>query len=196
MNLPTLLTLLRIILGPIIAALILWAANVMYADPLLAGFIYASCFILFALAALTDWLDGWLARKTGAVTPLGTALDHAADKVLVTCVLIALAYAALPLNLVAAALILLGRDVAIAGLREGLAAQGGRLPVGGAGKWKAATAMAGVGAFLLFQTASLLRASAGWVLALSSTAQILLWIAAALALLSAVQYLAALLRRD
>ena len=78
---------------------------------------------------LTDWLDGWLARKFDAVTPLGAALDHVADKVLVACALVALAYAALPLHLVIAAVIILGRDIAIAGLREGISAQGGSLPV-------------------------------------------------------------------
>ena len=50
--------------------------------------LYALAFILFLLAASTDWLDGYLARKWNAVTPLGAALDHAADKVLITCVLV------------------------------------------------------------------------------------------------------------
>lgn len=196
-SLPTLLTVFRILMGPVIAALVLWAAGELYIDRLLAGFIYALALILFIVAALTDWLDGWLARKYDAVTPLGAALDHSADKVLITCVLVALAYAALPMLLVAAAVVILGRDVAVAGLREGIAAQGKTLPVSSLGKWKAAAEMAGVGAFLAFQAAALLFAPANFVIGLDWAARILLWAAAALALISGGQYLTVLLaRRD
>ena len=194
--LPTLLTVFRIVMGPAIAALVLWAAAETYADPLLAGFIYALAAILFVLAASTDWLDGYLARKLDAVTPLGAALDHAADKVLITCALVALAYAALPMMLVAAAVIILGRDVAVAGLREGISAQGKSLPVSALGKWKAAAEMAGVGAFLAFKAAVLLSAPISVVLGLDWAAKFLLWAAAALALISGGQYLAAMLKRD
>lgn len=182
-------------MGPVLAALILWSATVLHRDPLLSGFIYALCVILFALAAITDWLDGALARKWNAVTPLGAALDHTADKVLIVCVLLALAYAALPLELVAASVIILGRDVAIAGLREALGAQGKTLPVSQLGKWKAAAEMAGVGAFLAFQSAALLYAPDAVVSGLSWAARILLWAAAALALISGAQYVRALTRK-
>lgn len=195
-NLPTILTGFRIIAAPVLAGLVLVASTYLYSDPYLAGFIYALTFLLFVIAALTDWLDGYLARKLDAVTPLGAALDHAADKVLITCMLVALAFAALPLPLVAAAVLILGRDVAVAGLREGIAAQGKSLPVSQIGKWKAAAEMAGVGAFLAFQTAALLRADASIVLGLDWAARILIWSAAALALVSGAQYLGALLKRD
>ena len=198
-NLPTLLTIFRIVMGPVVAALILWAAHELHKDPLLAGFIYALALILFALAAATDWLDGYLARKWDAVTPLGAALDHAADKVLITCALVALAYAALPMMLVAASVLILGRDVAVAGLREGISAQGKSLPVSQLGKWKAAAEMAGVGAFLAFQTAALLAPVFGLADSiddgLSWAARILLWAAAVLALVSGAQYVGALLKR-
>lgn len=196
MNLPTLLTLFRIAMGPTIAALVLWAAAIVYDDRLLAGFIYALCVILFALATATDWLDGWLARKLGVATPLGAALDHTADKVLITCVLVALAYAALPLTLVAAVVLILGRDVALSGLREGLAGTGKVVPVGELGKWKTAALMMGVGAFLAFQSAALLGGPETLIQGLSWAAQALLWAAAALALISAWTYLAALGRAD
>lgn len=194
-SLPTALTLFRIAMGPVIAALILWAASVTYSDRLLAGFIYGLCFILFAIAALTDWLDGYYARKLDAITPLGAALDHCADKVLVTCVLLALAYAALPFWLVAAAILILGRDIAVAGLREGLSQSGRTLPVGTLGKWKAAAIMAGIAAFLAFQTAAMLDSGVRLALGLSWAAQTLIWLAAALALISGLQYAAAALRK-
>jgi CDP-diacylglycerol--glycerol-3-phosphate 3-phosphatidyltransferase len=193
--LPTLLTIFRIVMGPVIAGLVLWAATQTYGDPLLAGLIYALALILFLLAASTDWLDGYLARKLDAVTPLGAALDHSADKVLITCVLVALAYAALPMMLVAAAVLILGRDVAVAGLREGISAQGKSLPVSQLGKWKAAAEMAGVGAFLAFKAAVLLSAPLNVMLGLDWAARLLLWSAAALALISGGQYVAALLKR-
>jgi len=194
-RLPLLLTLFRFAMGPAIAALVLWAATQLHSDPLLAGFIYALALILFVLAAATDWLDGVIARKYDAVTPLGAALDHTADKVLIVCVLLALAYAALPLELVAAAIIIVGRDVAIAGMREALGGQGKSLPVSALGKWKAAAEMAGVGAFMAFQAAALLYAAEGWVNGLSWAARVLLWTAAILALLSGAQYLRALMRK-
>jgi CDP-diacylglycerol--glycerol-3-phosphate 3-phosphatidyltransferase len=193
------LTVFRIAMAPVIAGLILWAANETYADRLLAGFIYALGLIVFILAALTDWLDGYFARKLDAVTPLGAALDHSADKVLITCVLVALAYAALPWPLVAASVLILGRDVAVAGLREGIAAQGKTLPVSSLGKWKAAAEMAGVGAFLAFQASALLASAMSMpvsvVLGLDWAARILLWSAAVLALISGAQYVATLLKR-
>lgn len=195
-KLPTVLTVFRIAMGPVIAALVLWGASVTHSDPALAGLIYALGFLLFVLAAATDWLDGWIARKYDAVTPLGAALDHSADKVLITCVLVALAYAALPMQLVLAAVLILGRDVAVAGLREGIAAQGKTLPVSSLGKWKAAAEMAGVAAFLAFQTAALLQQSAALVIGLFWGARLLLWAAAALALISGAQYVAALLKRQ
>lgn len=195
-SIPTLLTVFRIAMGPVVAALVLWAASLLHVDPQIAGLIYAMALILFILAALTDWLDGYLARKWNAVTPLGAALDHAADKVLITCVLVALAYASLPMALVGASVIILGRDVAVAGLREGISAQGKMLPVSQLGKWKAAAEMAGVGAYLAFQAAVLLSAPLSVMIGLDWAARLLIWSAAVLALISGAQYVAALLKRN
>lgn len=195
MNLPILLTLARMALAPVIAGFILWAASVLYSDRLLAGFIYALTTILFVLAALTDWLDGWLARKLGAVTPMGAALDHCADKVLVACALVALAYAALPLDLVAAAVILLGREIAVAGLREGLSNSGRALPVSRLGKWKAAAEMAAVAAFLSGQTTAQLFSAPRMVIGLDWAAHALFWLAVGLALISGAGYARAATRR-
>ncbi|WP_395646110.1 CDP-diacylglycerol--glycerol-3-phosphate 3-phosphatidyltransferase [Terricaulis sp.] len=194
-SIPVALTVFRIAMGPVIAGLILTASYWVHRDPLLSGFIYAFCTLLFVLAAATDWLDGYFARKLDAVTPLGAALDHSADKVLIVCVLVALAYAALPFNLVIAAVIILGRDVLIAGLREGLADTGKTLPVSQIGKWKAAGEMAGVAVFLAFQAGALLNLPVELLVGLSWAARLLLWAAAGLAILSAAQYIAAILRK-
>ncbi|HWA01428.1 MAG TPA: CDP-diacylglycerol--glycerol-3-phosphate 3-phosphatidyltransferase [Caulobacterales bacterium] len=188
------LTLARIVAGPVIAGLILWGASETYLDPPLAGLIFVCAGALFALAALTDWLDGHLARSMNAVTPLGAALDHCADKVLITCTLVALAFQSLPLNIIIAAILLLGRDLFVAGLREGLSASGRSLPVSGLGKWKAAAAMLGVGALIFEQAAYLDRAPDPVYLAAAWTARAGIWAAVALALVSAWDYVAAALR--
>lgn len=188
------LTITRIVLGPVIAGLILFAMTYLYTNRTLAGLIYGVTLMVFLFAAATDWLDGYFARKLNAVTPLGAALDHCADKVLIACTLLALAYASLPFDLVAAAVIILGRDIAVAGLREGLSNSGRPIPVGVIGKWKAAAEMAGVGAFLAYQASALLINSANIVVGLNYAARILLWTSAALALISAAQYVSAAMK--
>ncbi|HVV34275.1 MAG TPA: CDP-diacylglycerol--glycerol-3-phosphate 3-phosphatidyltransferase [Vitreimonas sp.] len=193
-TLPMVLTISRMALGPVIAGLILTALTYVYTDRILAGLIYAVALVVFLIAAATDWLDGYFARKLNAVTPLGAALDHCADKVLIACTLLALAYAALPLDLVVAAVIVLGRDIAVAGLREGLSNSGRTLPVGSVGKWKAAAEMAGVGAFLAYAASALLTDSASIVVGLNYAARILLWAGAGLALISAGQYVGAAMK--
>jgi CDP-diacylglycerol--glycerol-3-phosphate 3-phosphatidyltransferase len=192
--LPTLLTLARMAAGPIVALLVLWAAHLAYIDPPRAGVIYGWATGVFALAGLSDWLDGWLARKLGATSVLGAALDHAADKVLAACVLTALAYAALPVDLVIAAVLLLGRDAAVAGLREGLSSAGRAPGVGMLGKWKTAAALTGVALLLAQQSAALAGGAPGLIQALSWGGSALLWAAAALALISGAIYAAAALR--
>jgi len=191
---PNLLTVARMGLGAVVAALVLIAAALVYTDHVLAGLVYAVALVAFLIAAATDWLDGYLARRLNAVTPLGAALDHCADKVLITCALVALAYGALPINLAAAAIIILGRDVAVAGLREGLANAGRGLPVGSVGKWKAAAEMAGVGAFLAYLASAQLSDAESLSNGLEWAATMLLWAAAALALISAFQYVGAALK--
>ncbi|HVY85618.1 MAG TPA: CDP-diacylglycerol--glycerol-3-phosphate 3-phosphatidyltransferase [Caulobacterales bacterium] len=193
-NLPMALTLARIAAGPLVAGLVLWGASETYLDPPQAGLILVCAGALFVLAAITDWLDGYLARSMDAVSPLGAALDHCADKVLITCVLVALAFQSLPLNLIIAAILLLGRDLFVAGLREGLSASGRTLPVGALGKWKAAAAMIGVAALIFEQAAYLDRAPDLIYYATAWTARAGLWAAVALALVSGWDYVAAALR--
>lgn len=184
------LTASRIVAGPAIAALILWtqAAGGAREAAFTAGFMGLAA-ALFVVAAATDWLDGALARRWGAVTPLGAALDHAADKALVAPVLVALAFGALPIDLTFAACLLVARDVAVAGLREGLSHAGRALPVSRLGKAKAAAEMSGVALVLALPALGLAAPQAlGFFEAL---ARLMLWGAAALALWSGALYLRA-----
>jgi len=199
-SLPTVLTVARLVAAPVLAGLLLGAGQTVFtAGRELTLLLLSLAFIVFLAAAVTDWLDGAMARKLDAVSPLGAALDHAADKALLTAALISLAATALPLDLVAAAAVIVVRDVAVAGLREGLSLSGRALPVSSLGKWKTAAEMIGVGAAIALQIAALAMPHAQRpvepvdVLAFLTRAG--LFIAAALALWSGAQYARAALRR-
>lgn len=105
-TLPNLLGLFRLVATPVLAILILW--------PFPGSGLVA--FILFVPAALSDLLDGWLARSRGQVTTLGAFLDLTADKVLVAALLIALVQAGLaPAWLV---IVILVREFLVGGVRQ------------------------------------------------------------------------------
>ncbi len=124
MNSPTKLTLFRIFLIPFIVCF-----NYL-GDPWLA---WPSLFV-FLLASLTDWLDGYIARRNNQITTLGKLLDPLADKLLVlTAFLVILERQTLPAWIV---ILLIGREMAVTGLRGFLAAERIVLPAGVLGKWK------------------------------------------------------------
>jgi len=119
MNIPTLLTLLRIFAIPII--FIFYCLPFPWAHPTAA--------ILLALAAFTDWLDGYLARSLSQMTQLGAFLDPVADKLLVAVVLVMVLSAHLIPYLGVAAAIIIGREIAISALREWMSTIGKRVSI-------------------------------------------------------------------
>jgi CDP-diacylglycerol--glycerol-3-phosphate 3-phosphatidyltransferase len=185
------LTMARLALAPVIAGLLLWAS----AAPEAADGARLAGLILFVLAAVTDLADGWVARRFGAQTALGAALDHAADKVLTSAVLIGLSATVWPVHLAAVAIVLILRDVLVAGLREGLAQSGRALPVDTLGKWKAAALMAGL-FFALLETALLAWPPSGVADGAYLAAHGCLVIALGLSLWSAGGYVRRALRPD
>jgi CDP-diacylglycerol--glycerol-3-phosphate 3-phosphatidyltransferase len=160
------------------------------------GEAYAAALVVFILAAFSDLADGWLARRRNAVTAIGAALDHAADKLLTTVTLIAMIYAMLPLPLVIAAMILIGRDITVAGLREALADSGRAPPVSALGKAKAMIAMTAIGLVLAQSAMAAYAMDPGLIRMVNAAAHASLWAAAAIALWSGWGYLAAALRSD
>jgi len=163
-SLPAGLAFARLIAGPFVAALVLWAHQVEFSGGgIVATRFYGGATLLFILAALTAWLEGAPAR-----------LAQAADKILVVAALVALAYAALPVDLVAAAIVLIGCEV--------LAASSADTTAGGLGKFKTAAATAGVAAFLAYQTWSILSGGDAIANVLVWLARTLLWLASLLAL--------------
>lgn len=123
-NIPNILTLMRIAAIPLLAVLLLSPSR----D---AGFFAA---LLFAVASITDWLDGYLARRLGIVTVFGKFLDPIADKLIVMAALIMI----LPFDRVPAwmVLIILGREIIITGLRGIASSEGIVIAASDLGKFK------------------------------------------------------------
>jgi len=108
LNLPNRLTLARLCLAPVFGALLLSRSP----DA------HVAAVALYLLLALTDIFDGWLARRTGIVTPFGKFMDPLADKVLVTIALVGFVAMGLPFVPVALVLIIIGREFLVTGLRS------------------------------------------------------------------------------
>jgi len=130
---------------------------------------------LFAVAAVTDYLDGWLARKLQVVSDFGRFLDPIADKLLVAAVLLMLAgFDRLSGPALIAAVIILFREILVSGLREFLAGRNVGMPVTKLAKWKTATQLAALPLLLVGNAASLGGIPLNW------PGEGLLWIAALL----------------
>ena len=135
LNLPNSLTLTRIFLVPFLVGVLLVDKGTLGGDPELVARLTVREVLgvgLFLAASLTDWLDGWFARRRGQVTTLGVLLDPIADKLLVCSAFIALAY-----NRYAEAwmvILLVGRELAVSGLRSVAASLGIIIPASRLGK--------------------------------------------------------------
>ncbi len=136
-NVPNALTLLRIFLVPLLVVILLTR---MPAKEYLA-------LLIFLLAALTDALDGYWARKYKKVTTLGTLLDPIADKLLVSAALISLVD--LQEADAWAVCIIIGREFAVSGLRSIAATHGIVIPASRLGKWKMAAQVVGISLMIL-----------------------------------------------
>ena len=79
---------------------------------------YLASAVIFSIASLTDWLDGYLARRMGEMTPFGAFLDPVADKLLVAVALILLVEAHASALLAIPALVIVGREIVVSALRE------------------------------------------------------------------------------
>lgn len=182
LNTPNILTLLRIALIP--AFIVAYHWNHPWANMLATG--------LFVLAALTDWLDGYLARKLEQTSPLGTFLDPVADKLMVAAALVMLVadpkvhLLVLDIRLFAImVLVIVGREIAVSALREWMSEVGKRshVAVSFVGKIKTTSQMISI-PFLLWQKPM-------WDLPIFRVGEILFYFAAALTLWSMLIYLKA-----
>lgn len=175
-NIPIILTWLRIVAIPILVALY-YLPNGWLGVPV-RDTIGA---IVFIAAAVTDWLDGWLARKWNQTTAFGAFLDPVADKLMVCTALLIL----LDLQRVESfvVLIIIGREITVSALREWMASLGARdsVAVSSLGKFKTAAQMIAIPCLMFAQP--IFGLSTMW------WGAVLIYIAAALTVLSMIYYL-------
>ncbi|MDX1443838.1 MAG: CDP-diacylglycerol--glycerol-3-phosphate 3-phosphatidyltransferase [Gammaproteobacteria bacterium] len=183
-HLPIALTWMRVILVPVFVVVFYmpetWA-------PLVATVIYG-------LAGITDWFDGWLARRWGVVSRFGAFLDPVADKIMVAVALVLLVQVDGTLWLALPAAVIIGREITVSALREWMAESGirGKVAVSWIGKVKTTLQMVAIG-FLIFRYDVLIWPVdiAGYSIGVYDTGLILLVAAAALTLWSMLDYLIA-----
>src|ERR1700684_4143181 len=134
MNLPNLLTLARIFLVPLLVAALLADGNTLRWDELMPVSRDMFALGVFLGAAVTDLLDGYLARRLGQVTTVGTLLDPIADKLLISAALVSL----VDIHRVPAwvVVLIIGREFAVSGLRFIAAASGYTIRASELGKTK------------------------------------------------------------
>jgi CDP-diacylglycerol--glycerol-3-phosphate 3-phosphatidyltransferase len=173
-NLPNTLTLGRIFLVPLLVVVLLTSFDGRRVLGVSNEILGAA---IFALASLTDWLDGYLARRRRQVTGFGEWMDPLADKLLITAALISLVQLdRAPAWMVA---VILGRELAVTVLRSMIYARGQSMPASNIGKIKM---VAQVTAILL------LILGPGHIDALFVVGQAALWVATLAALVSAIDY--------
>ncbi|HVC20827.1 MAG TPA: CDP-diacylglycerol--glycerol-3-phosphate 3-phosphatidyltransferase [Vicinamibacterales bacterium] len=174
MNLPNTLTVSRIFLVPLLVVVLLTK----FEGPLILGvpkeFLGAG---IFAVASFTDWLDGYLARRRHEITVLGQVIDPLADKLLTSAAFISLVQLDLaPAWMVA---IIIGRELAVTGLRSIAYARGVVIPASPLGKVKMGSQVVAILALIL---------GAGRPGDLLLIGQVALWVVVATAVTSAADY--------
>lgn len=134
MNLPNSLSVARIFLVPVLVSVLLTKFEGRIVLGLPVELVAAA---IFGIASLTDWLDGYLARRRKQVTTLGQILDPLADKLLISATLISL----VQLDLVQSWMVgvIIGREIAVTGLRNLAYSRGLPMPASGLGKLKMAS---------------------------------------------------------
>ena len=172
-NLPNALTLLRIFLVPFLVVVLLTKFDGRETVGL----------VIFLTAVATDFLDGWLARRRGEITTLGTLLDPIADKLLISAAFISLVELGLaPAWMV---VVVIGREFAVSGLRSIASGRGIVIAASGWGKAKMLTQIGAVSLLILA-----LRHQA-----FELPGRIALWLVVAVALISGIEYFSRFLRR-
>ena len=172
MNGPNLVTLLRIFFVPLLVAALLsespWTQAVVSRETF--------ALVIFLIAAATDLLDGYLARRWGQITTVGTLLDPIADKLLISAALISL----VDIHQVQAwmVIVIIGREFAVSGLRSIAASAGYTIKASELGKTKMVAQVAAI---------SLVIAGIRWT-ALQSAAGFAMWVVVLFALASAAGY--------
>ncbi len=185
MNLPTKLTVLRLILSLVIVGLLcfpFYEVGLQFPTYTIGGVAvelqYIISGVIFIIASLTDFLDGYLARKNNQITDTGKMLDAIADKVLVNSVLIILAAHQFIPVIIPVVIVL--RDIVVNAIKMEAAGKGKVVAAIGSGKLKTATLMVGTTLAFFYNLPF-----AMWNIRVDDC---LLYIACILSIISAVQY--------
>ncbi len=163
MNLPNFLTISRIFFVPLLVAALVEQSLVFQVH----GFAFTNDILalaIFLIAAGTDLLDGYLARRLGQVTTIGMLLDPIADKLLISSALIALVQVRVTPGWLA--ILLIGREFAVSGLRGIAAAEGYTIQASDLGKTKTIAQVVGISCLLLSMRHPALTTMANWIMGL------------------------------
>lgn len=191
MNLPNLLTLSRIPLMVIVVALLHpWEGKTI-------PWLWTTALVLFLFGALTDWMDGWLARRLGQVSDFGKFMDALVDKIFTMGTFVSmLALGIIGLWALFPILLILSREFLITGLRLIAAAQGKTLAAEKAGKVKTIMQITSICLFIAkgalvhdLSRTQWLATSSAWIEPVGQAAQITLVMACVLTVYSGVNYL-------
>jgi CDP-diacylglycerol--glycerol-3-phosphate 3-phosphatidyltransferase len=180
-NLPNALTWFRVMAIPLVVVVFfgpeLFAWQESWARPA-AG-------LLFGLAGITDYFDGYLARRLGLTSNFGAFLDPVADKLIVSTALVLLVQADPQITLALVAAIIIGREITVSALREWMSQLGARAHVAVSifGKWKTTLQIIGI-SFMLYREPL-------FTLPTYRIGEWLVYVAAALTLWSMIDYLRA-----
>jgi CDP-diacylglycerol--glycerol-3-phosphate 3-phosphatidyltransferase len=174
MNLPNSITVARIFLVPVLVSVLLTKFEGRLVMGLPVELVAAG---IFGVASLTDWLDGYLARRRGQITTLGQILDPLADKLLISATLVSLVQLDLVQSWMVA--VIISREIAVTGLRNLAYSRGLTMPASGLGKIKMAS-----------QVTAILLLILGWERwpALLGLGQGAMWVVLITALMSAFDY--------
>lgn len=186
---PNILTGFRLVAGMIMFLLLAGAIMSAYLDPQDQFNLYKAAFVCFVLAAITDFFDGWLARRWHAETRWGAILDPIADKILIAGAIAGLLASGTGVDIVIPLGLILFREFAVSALRETTA---GRieLKVTLLAKWKTVLQMLAIGSQLLILAFGETFVEAPWIPAYYQFADILVWIAAIITVWTGWEYFA------
>ena len=180
-NLPNALTWFRVVAIPLVV--IVFYAPELFAWP--EAWARPAAGLLFGLAGITDYFDGYLARRLGLTSNFGAFLDPVADKLIVSTALVLLVQADPQITLGLVAAIIIGREITVSALREWMSQIGARAHVAVSifGKWKTTAQIIGI-SFMLYREPLL-------GLPIYRIGEWLLYVAAALTFWSMIDYLRA-----
>jgi CDP-diacylglycerol--glycerol-3-phosphate 3-phosphatidyltransferase len=194
-SIPNILTFIRLIAGVMMFLFLAAAGDSM---PFVSGRLTPDvqlalerwALIAFLFAAITDFFDGWLARKFDAVSVWGAILDPIGDKILVCGAILGFAALGEGRDIAIPFALILFREFAVSALREGAAPKGIKIPVTLLAKWKTALQMTAIAAELLVTTwgAWQLPTDPGVLGPATTVAHGLLWLAALVTLWTGAEY--------